>query len=248
MPNPDTTPMSTHSPAPSPEKPPPVPARGMPCATTWPPSWRRDRQGGRRPGRHRRANDRPARKGHCLIVGVPGLAKTLLVSSLGQILGLSSTASSSPRTSCPRTSSAREILQTPTTAQREFEFAPGPIFANLILADEINRTPPKTQAALLEAMQEHQVTVGGDAPLDEPFIVFATQNPIEHEGTYPAARGPARPLLLRAPHRLPEHGRGRGRSSRHHRPRSPGPRCSSARRRARPPGGRHRRCPSPSTS
>ena len=125
-------------------------------------------------------------RGHCLIVGVPGLAKTLLVSTLGQILGLSFRRIQFTPDLMPMDILGSDILQDSESGAREFIFHPGPIFANLILADEINRTPPKTQAALLEAMQERQVTVAGQTrPLDEPFIVFATQNPIEHEGTYP---------------------------------------------------------------
>jgi MoxR-like ATPase len=126
-------------------------------------------------------------KGHCLIVGVPGLAKTLLVSTLGRILGLSFHRIQFTPDLMPMDIIGSQILQDPGGgARREFEFVPGPIFANLILADEINRTPPKTQAALLEAMQEKQVTVAGKTlPLAEPFVVYATQNPIEHEGTYP---------------------------------------------------------------
>ncbi len=125
-------------------------------------------------------------KGHCLIVGVPGLAKTLLVSTLGKILGLKFNRIQFTPDLMPTDIVGSEILQTAEAGMRSFEFAPGPIFANLILADEINRTPPKTQAALLEAMQEKQVTVAGRTrALEEPFLVFATQNPIEHEGTYP---------------------------------------------------------------
>ncbi|MDD5349806.1 MAG: MoxR family ATPase [Chthoniobacteraceae bacterium] len=125
-------------------------------------------------------------KGHCLIVGVPGLAKTLLVSSLGTILGLKFSRIQFTPDLMPMDIVGSEILQEREGGAREFQFTPGPIFANLVLADEINRTPPKTQAALLEAMQEKQVTVAGKTwKLDEPFVVFATQNPIEHEGTYP---------------------------------------------------------------
>jgi MoxR-like ATPase len=125
-------------------------------------------------------------KGHCLIVGVPGLAKTLLVSTLGRILGLKFHRIQFTPDLMPTDILGSEILQTAESGGRAFEFAPGPIFANLILADEINRTPPKTQAALLEAMQEKQVTVAGQTRrIEEPFLVFATQNPIEHEGTYP---------------------------------------------------------------
>lgn len=125
-------------------------------------------------------------KGHCLLVGAPGLAKTLLASTLGQILGLKFQRIQFTPDLMPTDIVGSEILQISDNGARNFEFAPGPIFANLILADEINRTPPKTQAALLEAMQEKQVTVAGKTrKLAEPFIVFATQNPIEHEGTYP---------------------------------------------------------------
>jgi MoxR-like ATPase len=125
-------------------------------------------------------------KGHCLIIGVPGLAKTLLVSTLGRILGLSFRRIQFTPDLMPMDIQGSEILQETGVGKRAFEFKPGPVFANLILADEINRTPPKTQAALLESMQEKQVTVAGRTmPLEEPFIVYATQNPIEHEGTYP---------------------------------------------------------------
>ena len=125
-------------------------------------------------------------RGHCLIVGVPGLAKTLLVSTLGHILGLSFRRIQFTPDLMPMDILGSEILQDGAGGKRAFEFVPGPIFAHLILADEINRTPPKTQAALLEAMQERQVTIGGKTVgLPDPFIVYATQNPIEHEGTYP---------------------------------------------------------------
>jgi len=124
--------------------------------------------------------------GHCLLVGVPGLAKTLLVSTLGRILGLDFRRIQFTPDLMPSDIVGTEILQTLDDGSREFKFAPGPIFTNLLLADEINRTPPKTQAALLEAMQEKQVTVNSiTRRLSEPFTVFATQNPIEHEGTYP---------------------------------------------------------------
>ena len=126
-------------------------------------------------------------KGHCLIVGVPGLAKTLLVSTLGRMLGLTFRRIQFTPDLMPMDILGSEILQEdPESNRRRFQFIPGPVFANLILADEINRTPPKTQSALLEAMQERQVTVSGRTlKLEEPFVVFATQNPIEHEGTYP---------------------------------------------------------------
>lgn len=125
-------------------------------------------------------------KGHCLLVGVPGLAKTLLISTLGKVLGLKFQRIQFTPDLMPTDIVGSEILQSGAGGERSFQFVPGPVFANLILADEINRTPPKTQAALLEAMQEKQVTVNGQTRhLSEPFIVFATQNPIEHEGTYP---------------------------------------------------------------
>jgi MoxR-like ATPase len=125
-------------------------------------------------------------RGHCLIVGVPGLAKTLLVTTLGQILGLDAHRIQFTPDLMPMDIIGSEILQEGDGGKRAFEFARGPIFANLILADEINRTPPKTQAALLEAMQERQVSISGKTvKLPDPFVVFATQNPIEHEGTYP---------------------------------------------------------------
>lgn len=126
-------------------------------------------------------------RGHCLIIGVPGLAKTLLVNTLGQILGLFFHRIQFTPDMMPSDIIGCEILQDGSDGTgRSFEFVCGPVFANLILADEINRTPPKTQSALLEAMQERQVTAGGKTmPLPEPFTVFATQNPIEHEGTYP---------------------------------------------------------------
>ncbi|MDP1587008.1 MAG: MoxR family ATPase [Prosthecobacter sp.] len=125
-------------------------------------------------------------RGHCLLVGVPGLAKTLLVSTLGKILGLKFQRIQFTPDLMPTDILGSEVLQETPGGGRSFNFVPGPIFANLILADEINRTPPTTQAALLEAMQEKQVTVAGKTrSLEEPFLVFATQNPIEHEGTYP---------------------------------------------------------------
>lgn len=125
-------------------------------------------------------------RGHCLIVGVPGLAKTLLVGTLGRILGLDFKRIQFTPDLMPPDILGSEILQTSAEGGRAFEYVPGPVFTNLLLADEINRTPPKTQAALLEAMQEKQVTVAGKTrPLAEPFIVYATQNPLEHEGTYP---------------------------------------------------------------
>src|SRR5437667_6281553 len=126
-------------------------------------------------------------RSHALLVGVPGLAKTLLVSTLSQTLHLSFKRIQFTPDLMPSDITGTEVIyQDPATNERQFRFLKGPIFANIILADEINRTPPKTQAAMLEAMQERKVTVGGtDFPLPDPFFVLATQNPIEQEGTYP---------------------------------------------------------------
>ncbi len=126
-------------------------------------------------------------RGHCILEGVPGLAKTLLVSTLADSLSLSFNRIQFTPDLMPADITGTEVIQEDkATGSRTFKFMQGPVFANVILADEINRTPPKTQAALLEAMQERQVTVGGDRhPLPEPFFVLATQNPIEQEGTYP---------------------------------------------------------------
>jgi len=126
-------------------------------------------------------------RGHCLLVGVPGLAKTLLVSSLAQTMSLSFKRIQFTPDLMPSDITGTELLQEdPTTHERRFKFQKGPVFTNLLLADEINRTPPKTQAALLEAMQEKRVSSGGEEfVLDKPFFVLATQNPIEQEGTYP---------------------------------------------------------------
>ena len=125
--------------------------------------------------------------GHCLLEGVPGLAKTLLVSTLADVLDLKFQRIQFTPDLMPTDITGTEVLEEDrSTGKREFKFVRGPIFANVVLADEINRTPPKTQAALLQAMQEHEVTVSGATfKLPEPFFVLATQNPIEHEGTYP---------------------------------------------------------------
>src|SRR2546430_13120058 len=125
--------------------------------------------------------------GNSLIVGVPGLAKTLLISTLAKVLDLKFNRIQFTPDLMPSDITGTDIIQEePGTGRRAMVFAPGPIFANIVLADEINRTPPKTQAALLEAMQEHRVTIQGRTyDLAEPFYVFATQNPIELEGTYP---------------------------------------------------------------
>jgi len=126
-------------------------------------------------------------RGHCLFVGVPGLAKTLLISTVAEALDLSFNRIQFTPDLMPSDITGTDVLEEDhTTGKRAFRFVPGPIFANLLLADEVNRTPPKTQAALLQAMQEYRVTAGGRTyPLDLPFLVFATQNPIEQEGTYP---------------------------------------------------------------
>ncbi len=125
--------------------------------------------------------------GNSLIVGVPGLAKTLLIHTMAQVLDLKFSRIQFTPDLMPSDITGTDLIQEdPASGQRKLVFTPGPVFSNIVLADEINRTPPKTQAALLEAMQEHRVTVQGRTyTLDEPFFVFATQNPIELEGTYP---------------------------------------------------------------
>src|SRR4029077_13685278 len=126
-------------------------------------------------------------KGHCILEGVPGLAKTLMISTLSRSLSLAFSRIQFTPDLMPSDITGTEVIEeNRSTGQREFKFLQGPLFANVILADEINRTPPKTQAALLEAMQERQVTAGRVRHrLDDPFFVLATQNPIEQEGTYP---------------------------------------------------------------
>ena len=126
-------------------------------------------------------------RGHCMLVGVPGLAKTLIIKTLSEVLDLQFSRIQFTPDLMPSDITGTEILEEDlSTKKREFRFIKGPIFANIVLADEINRTPPKTQAALLEAMQEHNVTAAGTKYLlPEPFFVLATQNPIEQEGTYP---------------------------------------------------------------
>ena len=126
-------------------------------------------------------------RGHCLLIGVPGLAKTMLIKTLADVLDLKFSRIQFTPDLMPSDISGTEIIEeNVTTGQKAFKFVKGPIFGNIILADEINRTPPKTQAALLEAMQEHKVTAAGQSyTLAEPFFVLATQNPIEQEGTYP---------------------------------------------------------------
>jgi MoxR-like ATPase len=125
-------------------------------------------------------------RGHVLLVGVPGLAKTLMVSSIARILDVGFKRIQFTPDLMPSDITGTNVLEEPEAGRRAFRFVPGPIFSNIILADEINRTPPKTQAALLQAMQEREVTVGQETlHLPEPFFVIATQNPIEQEGTYP---------------------------------------------------------------
>ncbi len=126
-------------------------------------------------------------KGHCLLIGVPGLAKTLMIHTLADALNLSYNRIQFTPDLMPSDITGTEVIQEDkATGVRQFKFLRGPVFANIVLADEVNRTPPKTQAALLEAMQERQVTVGGERHrLPDPFFVLATQNPIEQEGTYP---------------------------------------------------------------
>ncbi len=126
-------------------------------------------------------------RGHCLLVGVPGLAKTLMISTLAKVLNLNFNRIQFTPDLMPSDITGTDIIQEDAqTGKRVFTFVRGPIFTNMLLADEINRTPPKTQAALLQAMQEFQVTAGGKTyPLDPPFFVLATQNPVEQEGTYP---------------------------------------------------------------
>jgi MoxR-like ATPase len=125
-------------------------------------------------------------QGHCLLVGVPGLAKTLLISTFARILELPFNRIQFTPDLMPSDIIGTDIIEEGEAGKRAFRFINGPVFANIVLADEINRTPPKTQAALLQAMQEYQVTAGGRTyPLERPFFVLATQNPIEQEGTYP---------------------------------------------------------------
>ena len=125
-------------------------------------------------------------RGHALLMGVPGLAKTLLVSKLAETMSLNFSRIQFTPDLMPMDITGTDILQDNAAGRREFQFVHGPVFANIVLADEINRAPPKTQAAMLEAMQEHKVTVLGKAfRLEPPFVVLATQNPVEQEGTYP---------------------------------------------------------------
>ncbi|MCK5114794.1 MAG: AAA family ATPase, partial [Phycisphaerae bacterium] len=123
-------------------------------------------------------------RGHCLLIGVPGLAKTLIVSSIAEIMDISFKRIQFTPDLMPSDITGTNVIEETESRRREFRFVHGPVFTHILLADEINRTPPKTQAALLEAMQERQVTVGQTTfPLPDPFFVIATQNPIEQEGT-----------------------------------------------------------------
>jgi MoxR-like ATPase len=125
-------------------------------------------------------------RGHVLLVGVPGLAKTLMVSSIARVLDVNFKRIQFTPDLMPSDITGTNVLEEPESGRRSFRFIPGPVFTNILLADEINRTPPKTQAALLQSMQEREVTIGQDTmPLPDPFFVIATQNPIEQEGTYP---------------------------------------------------------------
>src|SRR2546430_15121212 len=137
-------------------------------------------------------------KGHCLIVGVPGLAKTLLISTLAEILDLEFNRIQFTPDLMPSDITGTDILQEDaSTGRRKFQFLKGPIFTNILLADEINRTPPKTQAALLQSMQEYKVTAGGTTfPLDLAFFFPATENPIEQAGSYPLPAAQLAPLML----------------------------------------------------
>ena len=146
-------------------------------------------------------------QGHCLLVGVPGLAKTLLVSSLAQTLSLSfKRIQFTPDLRPSDITGTEQLQEDPETHARKFKFLEGPVFTNLLLADEINRTPPKTQAALLEAMQEKRISSGGvDYELDKPFFVLATQNPIEQEGTYPLPEAQLDRFLFNVLVKYPSH-------------------------------------------
>ncbi|HTN70154.1 MAG TPA: MoxR family ATPase [Methylomirabilota bacterium] len=145
-------------------------------------------------------------RGHCLLVGVPGLAKTLLISTLAEILDLDFNRIQFTPDLMPSDITGTDILQEDAaTGRRKFQFLQGPIFTNILLADEINRTPPKTQAALLQSMQEYKVTAGGTTyPLDLPFFVLATQNPIEQEGTYPLPEAQLDRFMLNIEIRYPD--------------------------------------------
>ncbi len=182
--------------------------------------------------------------GHVLLRGVPGLAKTLLIKTLAQAVHLKFNRVQFTPDLMPSDIIGTEVIEEDrVSGRREIRFIPGPIFANVILADEINRTPPKTQAALLEAMQEYQVTVNGVRyALDRPLFVLATQNPIEQEGTYPLAGGPARSLHVQRRDRLPIENRGARHSRADDRRQRTGDRAGGdggGHRSDAPPGSRH---------
>ena len=145
-------------------------------------------------------------RGHCLLVGVPGLAKTLLISTLAEILDLDFNRIQFTPDLMPSDITGTDILQEDgATGRRQFQFLQGPIFTNILLADEINRTPPKTQAALLQSMQEYKITASGRTyPLDLPFFVLATQNPIEQEGTYPLPKAQLDRFMMNIEIRYPD--------------------------------------------
>ncbi len=157
--------------------------------------------------------------GHALLIGVPGLAKTLMVQTVAETLHLSFNRVQFTPDLMPSDITGTDIIEEDlTTGRRAFRFVQGPIFANMVLADEINRTPPKTQAALLQAMQEHQVTAGGATyHLPDPFFVLATQNPIEQEGTYPLPEAQLDRFMLELRVAVPQPGRGRGHRRADHR-------------------------------
>jgi len=145
--------------------------------------------------------------GNSIITGVPGLAKTLIVHTLAQVLDLKFSRIQFTPDLMPSDITGTDIIQEdPATGRRQLAFVPGPIFSHIVLADEINRTPPKTQSALLEAMQEHRVTVQGKTyVLDEPFFVFATQNPVDYEGTFPLPESQMDRFLMRLRMGYPQH-------------------------------------------
>ena len=171
-------------------------------------------------------------RGHCLLVGVPGLAKTLLISTLAEVLDLSFNRIQFTPDLMPSDITGTDVLEEDhTTGRRAFRFVRGPIFANMLLADEINRTPPKTQAALLQAMQEYHVTAGGETyPLDLPFFVLATQNPIEQEGTYPLPEAQLDRFMFNVNVDYPTRAGGAGDRPLHHRRRPPAAPAACSRR------------------
>ena len=143
--------------------------------------------------------------GHCLLEGVPGLAKTLMVSTIARILDVGFNRIQFTPDLMPSDITGTMVLDEDERGKRDFRFVEGPVFTNILLADEINRTPPKTQAALLQAMQEREVTVGRTTyALPQPFFTIAAQNPIEQEGTYPAARSPVGSFHVQHQSRIPE--------------------------------------------